>query len=308
MNSFINNVYNGEVNFQPDKISLPEYSKWILQKAISIIPNHNPPKESIDFLKRMIDIYIEKESQGRKSGDFDSRIHEIRILLTEKISNIIFWNAGTFGGEIMEYFLNKIHDIKILADALKGQNEIFLFFRNTIRNIIIIADHNLPSEEPEKSQITINNFQNTWQKFEEILLAQKLPLFTDLLLLEIEWNANATSWRPIENMTDFLERNIKKFGVSNPNAVFNILSHIGDKTLLPQGITLLTYILRANGTNIILSYKYSEKLILRVYENHLEEIKNNNEFFTNYLWMLDEMTTQGSSDAYWIREYLISFR
>ncbi len=309
LNSFINKIYKGKVKLQANKINLLEYSKWILQKAIIIIPNVNPSQECIEFLKRMVDVYVEKEIQGRKSGDYDSMVHEIRIVLTEKISNIIFWNIDSIGAEMMEYFLNKIQDFTILSIALNSNNEIFLFFRDTIRNIIIIADHNLPNEEPEKSQITINNFQKTWQKFEEILLAQRLPLFADLFLLEIEWNNNASSWRPIENMTEFFVRNIKKYGATNPKAVINILSHIGVKTLLPKGINLLTNILRTNTKcNFVLAHKHSEKLILRVYENHLTEIKNNKELFTNYLWMLDEMTTQGSSDAYWIREYLISFR
>ncbi|MEO7264587.1 MAG: hypothetical protein ABIW38_06715 [Ferruginibacter sp.] len=309
LNSFLNKIYKGRVNVECDKINIPEYSKWILQKTIAIIPNLNPPEKCLDFLKRMIDIYIDKEVDGRKSGDYESRIHEIRVLLTDKISNIIFWNINSVGGELMEYFLNKIHDLTTLSIALKGRNEIFLFFRGTIRNIIIIADHNLPTEEPEKSQLTLSSFQNTWQKFEEILSVQKIPLFADLLLLEIEWNDNASSWRPIENMRDFLERNIKKYGVSNPQAVVNILSHIGDKTLMPQGINLLADIFKTTtNTKLILSYKHSEKLMHRVYENHLTEVRNNNELFTNYLWMLDEMTTQGSSDAYWIREFLISFR
>jgi hypothetical protein len=209
----------------------------------------------------------------------------------------------------MEYFLNKINDINILSEALKGQNEIFLFFRDTVRNIIIIADHNLPSEEPEKLQLTINNFQSTWEKFENILLTQRFPLFSSLLLLEIEWNQYATSWSPIENMTDFFERNIKKYGITNPQAVVNILSHIGVKTLLPKGFNLLTDIIKASSSsNLIFSYKHSEKLIQIIYENHITDIKNDKELFTNYLWMLDEMTIQGSSDAYWIREYLIAFR
>jgi ABC-type oligopeptide transport system ATPase subunit len=307
LNSFINKIYKGKVNVEYDKINIPEYSKWILQKTIAIIPNRNPPEECLDFLKRMIDVYIAKEVEGRKSGDYESRIHEIRVLLTEKISSIIFWNINSLGGGLMEYFLNKIHDITTLSIALKGSNEIFLFFRGTIRNIIIIADHNLPTEEPEKSQLTISNFQNTWQKFEEVLSVQKIPLFADLLLLEIEWNDTAASWRPIENMKDFFERNIKKYGASNPQAVVNILSHVGDKTLMPQGINLLADIFKTT-TKLILSYKHSEKLMHRIYENHLTEVKNNKELFTNYLWMLDEMTTQGSSDAYWIREFLISFR
>lgn len=309
LNSFINKIYKGKVNVEYAKINIPEYSKWILQKTIAIIPNINPPEECLDFLKRMIDVYIAKEVEGRKSGDYESRIHEIRVLLTEKISNIIFWNINSVGGGLMEYFLNKIHDITTLSIALKGRNEIFLFFRGTIRNIIIIADHNLPTEEPEKSQLTISNFQNTWQKFEEILSAQKIPLFTDLLLLEIEWNDTAASWRPIENMKDFFERNIKKYGASNTQAVVNILSHIGDKTLMPQGINLLVDIFRTTtNTKLLLFHKHSEKLIHRIYENHLAEVRGNKELFTNYLWMLDEMTTQGSSDAYWIREFLISFR
>ena len=308
-NSLINKIHEKELDFHLDDITLSEYSIWFLKKAISIIPNFNPPIESIDFLKKMIQIYIQDEGKGRHSGDYDNTVYELRIILTEKISNIIFWSIDSAGGDLMEYFLGIIQNIDVLNKALKNNNQIFIFFRNTVTNLILITDNNLPEKEPDKIIHTISNFQKTWNKFENILSTQKIPLFADLLLLEIKWNENSFSWKPIESMSDFFERNITKYGPTNPQAVINLFSHIGDKIFLPAGINLLVDILKkSTGLKPISLYNYSEKLINRIYENHLTLVKNDNTLLNNYLWLLDEMTSQGSSDAYWIREFLVSFK
>ena len=309
LNLFTTSMLNGEIEVDFDEINFSDYSKWVVLKVISLVPTINPPEECILFLKKIIDLYVERESMGRRSGDYDSRVHEIRIALTEKISNIIFWSINSSGSELMEYLLNKIDEHDIMVKALKRGNEIFLFFRSTFRNLIIIADQHLPLNAEKKTRQTIDNFQKVWFKFEEVISKQKAPLFADLLLLDIEWNDNSVSWKPIENMTNFFEKNIEKYGNTRPQSVINLLSHIGDVTLLPKGISLLVEILKkTKQSTLLFYYKHSEKLMNRIYENHLPEVKSNRELLLNYLWLLDEMTTQGSSDSYWIREFLVSFK
>jgi len=309
LNSFTKKMLKGKTDVVFDEINFTDFSKWIILKVISLVPNINPSSECIAFLKKINDLYVEREGMGRRSGDYDSRVHEVRICLTEKLSNIIFWSIDTSGSELMEYLLSKINDRDILTKALHRDNEIFLFFRGIFKNLIIIADHNLPLDNAIKTQQTIATFEKIWLKFEEVLSKQKIPLFADLLLLEIEWNDSSVTWKPIENMTDFFKRNIKKYGLSRPQTVINLLSHIGDNQLLPNGINQLVEILKTTTeSKLLFYYKYSEKLMNRIYENHLPEVKANRELLLNYLWLLDEMTNQGSSDSYWIREFLVSFK
>jgi hypothetical protein len=57
-----------------------------------------------------------------------------------------------------------------------------------------------------------------------------------------------------------------------------------------------------------MSKPFFEKLMFRIYEYYLDDLKADKGLLQDYLWMLDQLVSQGSSDAYWIREFLISFR
>jgi hypothetical protein len=257
----------------------------------------------------MVECYIESESKDRHSRGREERVHEIRIALTDKLSNIIFWNPNEVGYSLMRYLFSKIHDVEVLTKAFKRNNEIFLFFRSTFKNLITIPDAHLPLDDNEKTQLTITNFQLLWKQFDEILSGFASPLFTNIFLLDIEWKDTSITWKPMESMPDFFQQAISKYGHSNHSSLVNLLSHIGDKTLLPKGINTLVKILKESKEPVLLnSIKYSDKLINRIYENHLDSVKADKELLDNYFWMLNEMTEQGSSEAYWIREFLISFK
>jgi hypothetical protein len=110
-------------------------------------------------------------------------------------------------------------------------------------------------------------------------------------------------------MTIFFEKAVLKYGGAQLGAVINLLSHIGDATLLPQGINWLAAIMKSSKDPQPLGqFKYADQLLHRVYDNHLSELRADKNLFENYLWALNNMISYGSSDAYWIREFLISVR
>lgn len=307
-NTFIEDAYENKFPSVVDDFNYSDYSKWVLHKAILIIPSINPEIGSIVFLKKILDLWLQNEVTAKQSTRYDQLDHHIQYALQNKLSSIIFWNANTIGGELLENMLSKFFQKNILSKAF-DRNKIWSFFRELVKNLIFITDNNLPDDNEEKLLVTINNFRKLWLDFNVILTKMPYPIFSDLLLLNIEWKEAAIKWKPIEGMKEFFKNAILIHGAENIAAVFNLLSHVGDKTLLPEGLKWLTILLKtAKDAKPILSYKYSEQLMHRVYDNHVFELKADRELLESYLWILDEMITQGSSDSYWIREFLISFR
>lgn len=302
-------ILNNRIEIDFSKINFTNYSWWVLLKTVYLIPSSKTPSECILFLKQLIEIYVEKEAAREGRYNNEERLHEIRIALTEKIGEIIFWDIDNSGCGLLDFILQKANEPKIMTSFWSGRSETHLFFRDTIKKLIFIGDYNYIGDERQTKEKTVSQFKNVWFAFEKILAIQKSHLFSDILLLNIEWRETSKTWEPIIGMHDFFERNIKTYGQYNIHAVINLVSHVGDEMLLPEAVNWIVDLLKnASTPETFPSQKYAEHLVNRIYENHLQSVKNNSEYLKNYLWMLDSLTANGCSDAYWIREYLISFR
>ncbi len=58
----------------------------------------------------------------------------------------------------------------------------------------------------------------------------------------------------------------------------------------------------------LLSIPHIEQLIYRTYNHYLEALRKDRVVLSNFISLLDELVNEESSDAYWIMEYLISFK
>jgi hypothetical protein len=307
-NAFINKVYKNKFPRIVSKFNYTDYSKWVLHKAIRILPTLNPPEECINYLKGVFDFWITNEPKGRLPKRHDEMHHNIQMALRDKFRDIIFWNSQTIGGELLKYLLNRFNDQDVLPKAF-DKNGIWDLYRGILEGIIMTADTASLDNDSEKAKNAILNFQKLWFDFETILSTMDIPIFEDLLLLNIEWKKESKEWKPITEMTIFFEKAVLKYGGAQLGAVINLLSHIGDATLLPQGINWLAAIMKSSKDPQPLGqFKYADQLLHRVYDNHLSELRADKNLFENYLWALNNMISYGSSDAYWIREFLISFR
>ncbi|RXK59210.1 hypothetical protein ESA94_13800 [Lacibacter luteus] len=311
VNILIDSISKGTVSITMDEIDFKNYSQWILLKAIKIVPVNNTPVVCRDFLLKSITLFIQFQQTRKNRWDEDDRlIHHIQPALEEKTGKVILWNALHNGRE----FLNSIIDLyyscynSVFPD-MEVKGETSRLFRDIMKNIIYDADRNLPDNNNEKLLHTINCFKNVWEEYFNILVQRETLLSGDLLFLNVGWNENSRHWKPLDVMAPFFKKLILLAGKYYPEATVNLLSHIGDQTLLPDGLTILWTSLQQNSERPTLrSIPHIEQLVYRVYNYHLIELKRNSVTLANYISMLDELIKEGSSDAYWIREYLISFK
>lgn len=179
--------------------------------------------------------------------------------------------------------------------------EAYKYIKEIIEQIII-----------EENQLNSPMFWDLWGILESKIRSTNKRDFISYLFLSIPWwTSEAEDWNPLLHKKFYIRGLIIEFGHYDICAVVRLLSGIGTKVLLPEGIMWLKSTLKnsANPLDELSDSKaffYSEKLIQRIYYRYKNEIKNNKELRESYLYFLDILINLGSSLAFIIRERIIS--
>ena len=116
-------------------------------------------------------------------------------------------------------------------------------------------------------------------------------------------------WIPLEGHAEYMKELIGRYGPGDLPLVINLLASIGDKTLMPQGISLLVALYKSNAlssTDLMADSKI--RLIQRAYYQHGRRIRENKKLLDDFIFLLDRLIELGSSEAYWIREDMITYK
>ena len=129
-----------------------------------------------------------------------------------------------------------------------------------------------------------------------------------LLDIEVKWKNTSVNWKPIEKDPRFFMDNIAIFGPVQVQSVVTLLSHIGEKVLFREGFKwLIGHLKKTSGLDKLIQFENINQLMSGGYYNHLNEIMEDPAFLSDYLDMLHILVKDGSSDAYWNREFRYLF-
>ena len=102
---------------------------------------------------------------------------------------------------------------------------------------------------------------------------------------------------------------VKDLGKYTIISILNVFSTIGEKTFLPESINLLVEIFKSDATiTVALLSPSAERMIKRLFYNHISKIKNDKSLIDDYVWILNQMVDFGSSEAYMFRENVIIYK
>lgn len=302
---------SGNVKIEIDDITFNSHDPKLLSKAVAILPSREITDEGMSFLIKMLDLYQQYEETKDKFNcdtNQESIEYSFKYALIEKIPAVILYSSNDKGVRLLENILDRVTDLEFLKKSLYFQNESFSFFKLLIESVFIEVQKvdGLDASAVEEKH---SNFNHLWQHFDAYLTSKNSAIFSDLLLINTKWNSGTRLWQPVKDMGAFLEQMIAKYGALNIGAVVNLLTHPANQVLMPKGITALVNLLKnAKKPVLLLSYEFMEKFAHRAYEHYLDEIKSDQALLNDYLWLLDQLILEGSSDAYWIREFMVSFR
>lgn len=189
-------------------------------------------------------------------------------------------------------------------------NYLFDFIQTALKTTISNLDDVIVNSKNEsKIHASITNFWSTWEYLFEKVKEQNIKLLVPVLLLDIGWKEEATHWKALEYRKNLYKEMILTTGHIYPESVINVLSTIGEREFLPEGIRRLARILNTNPKSILyLISPTGERLVKRLFHNHITKIKNDQELVSNYIWLLDTMVDLGSAQAYFLRENVITYR
>jgi hypothetical protein len=294
-----------------ETITFEDYSIDYLVRAVKIIPDKTAMKPHYDLVQKLLNLYIKSELEDKERRiPEEDRLHTLKWIVEYKISNLMFWQRTTDADELLKHFVWSSHAIIQVANKSKPSkvSDFIRFFYGMAEKMVSIADSNLPLDDPETVKATVAAFIAAWKKYDENLRYFNSQFMGSVILLDTDagWRQDANHWLPIDEQCDQFISYIKTYGELHIRSVITLLSHIGDQTLLmPMLGWVVDQLQKAEQAPVIMAYKHMKQLVGRVYYNHLDELLAENQLLEKYLWLLDRMIEQQSSDAYWLREFLV---
>ena len=315
-NEFIlETVTKEELDITLDEINLDDYQVQLLVKALCIIPYNTEEKAFIVFIDNLIALILQdfkkEESYSYNRGSEDRRFHFQLIHEAKDYFVETFLNAEI---EHTVRIINSIFDTILEEELtlLNYRNDFYDFGKSILESTIYKLDE-LVSNSTDDDYINklVNNFWKIWEYLFEKIKSSRWKYYTSTLLLGIEWRKEATDWKPLRGKMEFYYKMVIDLGKYNSQTLLNLFSTAGEKTFLPTGMSWIVELYKKDTEGIEINSLLSssaERLIRRLFYNHISVIKNNKKLVDDYIWLLNKMVDLGSSDAYFFRENVITYK
>lgn len=301
-------------------IHLAEYESYLLFRAFLITPFNSQNEMFSQFIKKIVliitvelqldeDRYSSRRSRQRK-------IDRREVVNSEPfLADILLNNDIEFSKEIFTLLLHPI----IHNDKSSGFNDnaLYEFIKSTLEFIALkILDSGNLNPLPLDYSQQLGKFWKIWQYLFNILKVSDEKPFISTLLFNIRFllfdyygKPIEGQWEALENKKEFYYTMVKEVGENHVDTIMNVFSIIGEKAFLPQGLTWIVDLLKKNPTQrITLINTSGERLVKKLFYNHISTIKRDEKLTDDFIWLLNEMVDLGSSSAYLFRENVITYK
>ena len=303
---FIEQSIKNPIKSKPDleNISLDKYEHWFLSSAFEIIPYHTKDKPQLDFIK----IYLQLIITDRQKNEHDKFEYRAVYNASLYLSKFLLENELHNSYQVIDLIMEATQILNTHYNY--NHSRLYEFLRDTLKNIIYSVDKFIAysNDETEISN-QIGRFWTLWEYLFNKIKKLDKHIFTDILFFDAEWNESAVHWKPLEQKKAFYKQMCEELGAGNVKHILKLLSTVGDTVFLPDGLSWVVNICKHNDDQSIHLTNYSgERLIERLFQKHLATVKNNLILINDFIWLLDKMIDLGSSKAYLIREYVITYK
>ena len=311
---------NKNLKFDLSEISLEKCEGYLLARAFVITPYDTADKDFTDFINHILPIVLgdltKKEDYSYNRGRESRQFHHESISDIEQYLANLFLDANfDFSKSVLTTLVNSLS--KNTQRQRFGRDDLFQFVNTTLDYFVLkLYDNgNLKIDQIKYSQQQ-TNFWNLWEVLFDLIpsdgthpLIQKLLLDIRYLLWDYQGNPNENNWSVLNGKKEFYKKIFLEKGKSNASSVINVFSTIGGKEFLPEGISWLADVFKSNPmTSLSLTSVSSDRMIKRLFYNHISKIKNDKKLIDDYIWILNRMVDLGSSEAYLFRENVITYK
>ncbi len=311
---------NKKLKLDLSEISLDNCESYLLARTLVITPYNAEDKDFSDFVTHLLPIVLADLSKEEDSSYNRSR--KSRQFSHESISDIEQYLANLFLNTNLDFSKSVL---TMLVDSLSsssqnkkfGKNDLLEFVKTTLDYFVLkLCDNESLKIDQTQYKQQQTNFWNLWEVLFYLIpdnsnhpLIQKLLLDIRYLLWDFKGNPNKNDLSVLNGKREFYKKIVLEKGRSNTLSVINVFSTIGGKEFLPEGICWLTEIFKSDiTTTSSLLYPSAERMIKRLFYNHISKIKNDKNLIEDYVWILNRMVDLGSPEAYLFRENVITYK
>ena len=311
---FIQNICkNDKLTLNIEELDFEKYEGFILARAFIITPYYYNETIFTDFIKKSITLLIDdfklEDDYSYNLNRTGRQIHPNTIIYIELyLAELLLYADVELSKAVIDLLLGPIYDSAYIKPET-GQD--FLEFSSeTLGYVIYKLDEIVANSNNEvQNKQLIVNFWLVWNYLYETIKNSGKRYFTSILFLDIRWNTESSHWKVLENKKQFYHQMVTELGASNAKSIINVLSTVGEKCFLPDGLSWLTELLKKSpDERKYLITPSGERLIEKLFYNHISIIKNSKQLTNDFIWILDSMIDMGSSQAYLFRENAITYK
>lgn len=309
---FLSNLLeNQKKQIDFEGINFETYECYLLLRAFVITPYYVEDDQYEGFLIKVLQLVIDdfyKDEYVSFGSPGGKQVHgESLINICYFLADTILFANPRLSKKLLEFILNSIFEEQNPLEGRLGLRDKFeLAFKETILQL-----YEWTVDDGGKLDTdVVANFWNVWQYFFQRVEANKIKYFSSFLLLDLGWDEKLQDWQVLRENKGFYKEMVLALGKYNVAAIIGVFLTIGQKTFLPEGISILKKVLsecKLDEVVVIVSDK-GEQFIKQLFHNHIAQIKNDRKLLNDYLWILNQMVDLGSSTAYLIRENVITYK
>jgi hypothetical protein len=312
-------IKSGDLKFDIKLVKFDHFNQHILCRALAIIPLDEISERYLQFLKNILeqilnylnkeDIYENKSLFARPNRE---RININELLLIHSFTaDVILSSSIKISKQIIDILLS----IPLSAANIQEETEDFV---GSILNQMALKLADEGNENPDSLSYTthFNRFWDIWEYMFNALKDKPFNFLTNKLLLDISCLCNDIRGQPYKKQCELLKGKknlygeiVSKFGKKNLITVINIFTNIGMSSLFPDCISWIVDICKKEKSAIqALNTIISITMVKKLFYQRMADIAKDDDILNNYIWLLDTMIDLGISEAYYLRENVITFK
>lgn len=298
------------------KISFDQCDRFVLYRTFILTPIHFDDTDYYGFITHLLPMLI---------GDLDSTDNNLRRMILgsyKSITDIERYLASCLLVSDLNY---SIPIFKLLIEsALKhktsiryGRGELLEFIKYVLDFYVIkLRDNGVLGVQENIYKEQIANFWSLWNVFYDLIPEDGMCPLIETLMLDIRFlcydgkgTPDENDWKVLKNQQGFYKKLLLGKGKSHINSAITVFSTIGNEAFMPDGISWIVEVLKSNPESCkCLSTTHADRMIKRIFYQHISIVKSSNKLIEDYLWILNKMVELGSSNAYFIRENVITYK
>ena len=306
---------NKRLSLDIQEILFDKCDRYILYKAFVSTPIHFEDSDFYNFITHTLPIIIDDLQREEENSVLIQVDYELMVDIEQYLALCFLDSESCYSVTLF----------KMLIEAALSHKQIIRYGRNELQEfvdyvldffVIKLYDKGTLKVSGGYYQKEIEHFWYLWNVFNELIpensnhpLIQKLLFDVRFLLADDKGSLNENNWQVLDNKKEVYKKVLMGKGKCYVASAIKVFSTIGNKAFMPDGISWISDLLKSDSTLCnCLNSTQAEKWIKRLFYDHISSIKSNKRLIEDYLWILNKMVGLGSSNAYYFRENVITYK